>query len=703
MTIKFNFVSYILFFFLLLNIITDSTYAQVPLYSDVPVSDSGSNNNIGDANTSRNIVVSPSGIIYVVYANFSEVRLSKSLNGGQSFEPSVLVANANSTEPEIAVNENGVVFVAWIDSNSLFFSRSIDQGNTFSPPTFVANSTTTAVHMSSFGSNVYLIERNGESVYSNNNEGIGLFNSVDTGIFMVYADVLVDLNGVVYAPMDNPTLRLFESTDQGATLTETPINPNDALVYFSSYALSDGPCGTFIFVGGGGLDPSQTLGYKIDVTNGNATAINLGNNNSTEEARTLYADNQGTLIDGYKNSSGQLLMNVSSDQGDSFGPPIIIASGASHNIFRNPETDDVVVVYDNNGNIFVSVYDNLLNNISLEEPDPTLSLCPGDSVDLNFTINGSFDPSTQITATLSDEFGDFTNATEIGNVTTNTDGTITITIPNNLPSSDTYRIQLESLLNCIQSNTISLTIGEAQISGPTEICENSTQQYTASGLPSDVGWSSTDPSIATIDENGLVTAVSVGSTILEYENEEGCTGSLTINVIPSQDSSFTVNPTCDGGTVNITGSLGGSFSFDPLPDDDAVIDSSTGTVTDATPGNTYNIVYTLSGDCGSETTQILNVLPEDDSSFTITPTCDGGTINITGQSGGSFSFANPPSDSATIDSNTGTVTNATAGSSYDIVYTTSGVCPSSTTQTLIDPRCHYRRRTRRYRNLCTNQ
>lgn len=320
---------------LILLLASVHSFAQDALFTATPVSDNPEDNNIGSANTSRNVVADTDGNIYVVYANASEVRTAKSIDGGQSFLPSVLVAStAVPVEPELAVNDLGIVFVAWIENGSIHFSRSTDGGNNFSVATTFGSGipglgvsfNTGRVHMSTFGSNVYIIDVQGENLYSNGNSGIGSFTSISSGITMVYADVLTDQNGVVYAPMDNPTLRLFESTDQGQTLTETTLNPGGS-VFFSSYALSDGPCGTFIFVSG-----SDTVGYQMNVATGETTQLTFGQN-STSEGRTLYADNKGTLIDGYKTSPedvpGDLVISISSDQGTTFDPPIVVSRGNS--------------------------------------------------------------------------------------------------------------------------------------------------------------------------------------------------------------------------------------------------------------------------------------------------------------------------------------------------------------------------------------
>ena len=166
-------------------------------------------------------------------------------------------------------------------------------------------------------------------------------------------------------------------------------------------------------------------------------------------------------------------------------------------------------------------------------------------------------------------------------------------------------------------------------------------------------------------------------------NNVSATPLFNLVVLASDDAGFTMTPTCDGGTATVTGTLGGTFTFNPVPTDGAVIDPTNGTVTGGTSGATYTVEYTTNGTCPSSSTQDVTVLITDDASFTLTATCDGGTATITGDLGGTFTFANPqPTDGATIDPATGEVTGGTPSATYNIIYTTAGVCPSSTTLVL---------------------
>ena len=67
------------------------------------------------------------------------------------------------------------------------------------------------------------------------------------------------------------------------------------------------------------------------------------------------------------------------------------------------------------------------------------------------------------------------------------------------------------------------------------------------------------------------------------------------------DSAFTLSETCTGATATITGDTGGTFAFNPIPTDSDIIDTATGTVSDASPGTQYFVEYGSATSCSSAT------------------------------------------------------------------------------------------------------
>ncbi len=113
---------------------------------------------------------------------------------------------------------------------------------------------------------------------------------------------------------------------------------------------------------------------------------------------------------------------------------------------------------------------------------------------------------------------------------------------------------------------------------------------------------------AVIDSStGTITGGDYDTTYsVSYTTNGDCptTTIVSITSIIADDSSFEMTSTCDGGTATVTGLVGGTFAFDTAPTDGAVIDSSTGTVSQGGYGVDYIISYTTNGDC--PTSSIVN-------------------------------------------------------------------------------------------------
>ncbi|MFD1063956.1 T9SS type B sorting domain-containing protein [Winogradskyella litorisediminis] len=250
----------------------------------------------------------------------------------------------------------------------------------------------------------------------------------------------------------------------------------------------------------------------------------------------------------------------------------------------------------------------------------------------------------------------------------------------------TYTVQYTTSGTCpttsMQDVTV-LTLDDASFT-ITPTCDGGTVTITGdTGGTFSLNPTPTDGAVINSATGEVTGGTSATTYTIEYTTAGACpdTSSQDVTVLTADDPSFTMTPTCDGGTATISGDAGGTFAFNPAPGDGAVIDSVTGEVTNATPDTSYIIEYTTSGTCSQTEQQTLNVLPEDDASFTVMPTCDGGVVTITGLMGGTFSFDVLPTDGAVIDATTGEVTNGTPGETYSIEYSVADVCPNSSVVT----------------------
>ena len=321
----------------------------------------------------------------------------------------------------------------------------------------------------------------------------------------------------------------------------------------------------------------------------------------------------------------------------------------------------------------------------------TAGLCPATSTqtvtvllaeDASFTMTATCDGGT---ATITGDTGGtfaFNPVPTDGAVIDATTGTVT-----GGTSGTTYTVDYTTAGLCPATSTQTVTVLLAEDASftMTATCDGGTATITGDAGGT-FAFNPVPADTAVIDATiGTVTGGTSGTTYtVDYTTAGLCpaTSTQTVTVLLAEDASFTMTATCDGGIVTLTGDTGGTFAFNPVPTDGAVIDTTTGTVTGGTSGTTYTVDYTTAGLCPETSTQTVTVLPAEDASFTMTATCDGGTVTLTGDAGGTFAFNPVPTDVAVIDATTGTVTGGTSGTTYTVEYTTAGSCPATSTQIL---------------------
>jgi hypothetical protein len=194
------------------------------LFQHVEVNDVAGDNLIQQANTSRNVAAATDGTIYVAFTGTNGVRVARSIDRGQTFEPSVLITPDDASEVEVAVAPDGSVFAAWSFNDVISISRSTDEGVTFSSPSSVGSGGV-PMHLAFAGSYVYVLPSEGAgTIFVDANDGVGAFTS--TGLpSEVYSDVMVDpSNGNVFVLGDTPTLSLFESTDHATSFNQIALS-----------------------------------------------------------------------------------------------------------------------------------------------------------------------------------------------------------------------------------------------------------------------------------------------------------------------------------------------------------------------------------------------------------------------------------------------------------------------------------------------
>jgi PKD repeat protein len=256
----------------------------------------------------------------------------------------------------------------------------------------------------------------------------------------------------------------------------------------------------------------------------------------------------------------------------------------------------------------------------------------------------------------------------------------------------TYTVSLKATNGC-GTSTITKTVivndvpaTPSAITGPTSVSVGSVM---ALSHACNCGkWSSSNPSAALIDSNGVVLGVAAGTTTIRYTVTNGCgTSSVSYVVTVTSTSSVCVAPaanfTIDAVTKCLTGS---AFVFTNTSTGVSPSytwsfgDGGTSTNTDETHSylvtGTYNVTLTATNLCGtSAITKVVTVVttPAQPAAISGTTTIEAGSTSTltSATTGGAWISSNTAV--ATVNPTTGVVTGVAAGTAT-ITYTVSNAC-----------------------------
>jgi uncharacterized protein YjdB len=275
------------------------------------------------------------------------------------------------------------------------------------------------------------------------------------------------------------------------------------------------------------------------------------------------------------------------------------------------------------------------------------SICIGSTTTLSPTTGGTWTSSNASVATV-------TNA---GVVTGVADGTATFIFTNTAgcASLPTAPITINAYSN--------ITLGSSSI------CIGSTTTYG----PNSGTWVSSNSSVATITNAGVVTGISEGSAYFTFTNAAGCTPTptapITVNAIPVVSISGS-NSICIGSTTVLSPTTGGTWTSN---NPSVATVTNAGVVTGVAAG-TATFIFTNTAGCASLPTPPITINAYTSVTLGSSSICVGSTTTY-GPNSGTWVSSN--SSVATI-TNAGVVTGISEGSAYFTFTNAAGCTPTPT-------------------------
>ena len=193
-----------------------------------------------------------------------------------------------------------------------------------------------------------------------------------------------------------------------------------------------------------------------------------------------------------------------------------------------------------------------IDRVSLGITGDILELCVGETRTITATVAPA--NATDKTLTFKSDSPDIVSVDENGNIKALSPGSATIVVS----EAGGLRDLLSVTVVARMEESVTLNIMK------TELRIGQTVQLLANVLPPNateksVAWSSSDAGVATVDENGLVTAVSIGTTVITATSVNGLKAECAVTVAPTPVESVTLNHAAatlnSGETLQLTATL----------------------------------------------------------------------------------------------------------------------------------------------------
>ena len=242
----------------------------------------------------------------------------------------------------------------------------------------------------------------------------------------------------------------------------------------------------------------------------------------------------------------------------------------------------------------------------------------------------------------------------------------------------TYTVTGTDANNCSNTDQVDVTVNPlpaVDAGADQSVCDDGTQvTLSGSGAVSYTWDNGVTDGLAFTPALGTTTYTVTGTDANNCVNTDQV--DVTVNPLPTVDAGSD-QTVCDGTQVTLSGSGAVSYTWDNGVTDGLAFTPALGTTT-------YTVTGTDANNCVNTDQMDVIVNPIDDPTFTLTDFCEGTTLPATNIAtpGGIFAFNPQPTSGETIDPATGEITGGIGGTTYSVEYTTAGLCPSSSIETV---------------------
>ena len=152
------------------------------------------------------------------------------------------------------------------------------------------------------------------------------------------------------------------------------------------------------------------------------------------------------------------------------------------------------------------------------------------------------------------------------------------------------------------------------ITGDLILCNEDSSQLIGSGTPAaDNPWVSSNPGVASVDANGMVTANAAGTTDITYTDINGCAKTVTITINPLPEVVVSDQSICRGDSTVLTATTSGGtpgYTYNWTPS--TGLSGTTGSTVNASPASTteYTVTATDSNGCSDTAKATITVKPK---------------------------------------------------------------------------------------------